>query len=53
VIPAIQCCRWIATPQEDLATLEVSAHLTVRPGQLEGFKKHVKLFSFVKGLHLL
>jgi Asp-tRNA(Asn)/Glu-tRNA(Gln) amidotransferase C subunit len=37
-----------------MATLEVSAHLRVRPGQMEGFKKHMeqhlKFFSFVNGL---
>jgi hypothetical protein len=30
-----------------MSTFEVSAHMTVRPGQLEGFKNW---FSFVKGL---
>jgi len=35
----IQWCRSIKTPEDPMAILEVSAHLTVRPGQLEGFKK--------------
>ena len=39
VIPAIQSCREIATPKGGLMAFELSAHMRVRPGQLEGFKK--------------
>jgi hypothetical protein len=38
VIPAKQCCRGISTRGGSMA-FELSAHMTVRPGQLEGFKK--------------